>query len=140
MMEFQVLGSIEARDEGRTVALGGPQQRRLLAVLLADAGRVVPVDRLVDAVWSGDGAPDGASRTARTYVSRLRAALGDGFVVTREPGYLIDVRAARFDRASFEDLVAEARRTPPAVAVAAYDSALAQWRGPAFAEFADEWW
>ena len=42
-MEFRVLGSIEARDSGRTVALGGPQQRRLLGVLLADAGSVVSV-------------------------------------------------------------------------------------------------
>src|SRR6476620_8069526 len=88
-MEFRVLGSLEARDRGRALALGGPQQRRLLAVLLADAGNVVSVDRLVEAVWSGDAAPEGAARTTRTYVSRLRTALCDGFVVTREPGYLI---------------------------------------------------
>ena len=53
--------------------------------------------------------------TTRTYVSRLRGALGDGFVVTREPGYLIDVAGATFDKGSFEELVTQARRAEPAV-------------------------
>ena len=35
-MEFRVLGSIEAARTGGPVALGGPRQRRLLAVLLAE--------------------------------------------------------------------------------------------------------
>ena len=139
-MEFRVLGSIEARDGGRALPLGGPQQRRLLAVLLADAGKVVSVDRLVEAVWSGDPAPEGAARTTRTYVSRLRTALGDGFVVTREPGYLIDVTGAEFDRDSFDELVVQARRLEPAASVERYDEALGRWQGQAFAEFAEEWW
>jgi DNA-binding SARP family transcriptional activator/WD40 repeat protein len=142
-MEFRVLGSVEAREDDRTLALGGPQQRRLLAVLLADAGSVVPVDRLIAAGWPGDTAPDRGVRTTRTYVSRLRRSLGDGFVITQEPGYLLDVRGARFDKATFENLVTEARAAAPAapaVAVERYDEALAQWRGPAFAEFAHEWW
>src|SRR5947199_7131851 len=81
-----------------------------------------------------------AARTARTYVSRLRSALGDGYVVTREPGYLIDLTGANFDKASFEELVAGARRSDPTASVECYDEALGQWRGQAFAEFADEWW
>ena len=84
-MEFRVLGSIEAWEDGRSVALGGLQQRRLLAVLLADAGHVVSIDRLVETVWPDDTAANGAARTTRAYVSRLRGALGDGFVVTRGP-------------------------------------------------------
>jgi DNA-binding SARP family transcriptional activator/WD40 repeat protein len=140
MMEFHVLGSIEVRDGGRSVALGGPQQRRLLAVLLADLGQVVPVDRLVEAVWSSDAAPDGALRTTRTYVSRLRAALGDGYVLTREPGYLLDLDGAEVDKCVFEELVERARRAAPSDAISLYDEALGRWHGPAFAEFAEEWW
>src|SRR4051812_33389975 len=109
-MEFRVLGPVEAVDEGRPVRLGGAQQRRLLGVLLADADRVVPVSRLVDAVWPDDEPPEMALRTTRTYVSRLRAALGDGYVVTREPGYLIELGDATFDKSSFQQLIAEARR------------------------------
>src|SRR5215212_6304345 len=119
-MEFRVLGSIAACEDGRAVALGGPQQRRLLAVLLANAGQVVSVDRLVEAVWPDDEAPDGAVRTTRTYVSRLRGALGGGFVVTREPGYFIDVGHATFDQHCFEALVTDARAADASDSVGRY--------------------
>jgi len=55
-MDFRVLGPIEVSDGDRVIAVGGGQQRRLLAVLLANADRVVSLDRLVDCVWP-DGAP-----------------------------------------------------------------------------------
>ena len=38
------------------VALGGPKQRGLLAILVLEAGRVVPTDRLIDLLW-GEEAP-----------------------------------------------------------------------------------
>src|SRR6185437_3016678 len=61
-LEFGVLGPIEVRRDGQPVALGGPQQRRMIATLLAERGQVVSVDRLVDAVWP-EVPPDGARRT-----------------------------------------------------------------------------
>src|SRR5262249_49173517 len=85
-LQFGVLGPVEVRDDGGPIALGGPQQRRILAALLAEQGKVVAVDRLVDAIWP-EAPPDGARRTVMTYVSRLRQSLGDGYVVTQEPGY-----------------------------------------------------
>ena len=36
--------------------LGGPKQRAVLAVLLLEPGRVVSLDRIVDAVWGDDPA------------------------------------------------------------------------------------
>ena len=42
-MEFRILGSIEARVDGAPVALRGTKPRALLARLLIDAGRAVPV-------------------------------------------------------------------------------------------------
>ena len=66
-----------------------------------------------------------ALRTTRSYVSRLRAALGDGYVVTRSTGYLIDLGDAAFDKAMFQQLVAEARRTEPTEALGRYDEGLA---------------
>jgi DNA-binding SARP family transcriptional activator/WD40 repeat protein len=138
-MEFRVLGSIEAYEEGRALALGGPRQRCLLAVLLADAGRVVSLDRLVEAVWASDAPPEAALRTTRTYVSRLRRVIGDR-VLTREPGYLIDVAGADVDMVRFEELLTAARAMSGDAAVAGYDEALQVWRGRAFGEFADEWW
>lgn len=49
-----MLGPVAARVNGRPVELGGPQQRRLLAALVLDAGRVVSADRLADRLWSVD--------------------------------------------------------------------------------------
>ncbi|HUR16102.1 MAG TPA: winged helix-turn-helix domain-containing protein, partial [Candidatus Limnocylindrales bacterium] len=76
-VEFRVLGPVEALKNGQPVALGGPRQRTLLALLLLRPGRTVPVDELLDAIWAGEP-PAGAPTTIRSYVSRLRAALGDG--------------------------------------------------------------
>ena len=139
-LEFTVLGPVGCRRDGEPVPVGGPQQRRLLAALLADAGRVVLLDRLVEAIWA-DAAPDGARRTAMTYVSRLRAALGDGLVESVDPGYRLSLGDdATLDAASFERLVARSRTVPPSQALSILDEALGLWQGSAYGEFATEWW
>jgi len=90
-VQFRVLGPVDVIDNGRTVALGGKQQRRLLAVLVASCGRVVPVDRLVEVLWPGEDGPLDAVATLHTYIARLRRALGDRAVRRLEPGYQLDV-------------------------------------------------
>jgi DNA-binding SARP family transcriptional activator len=138
-LEFGVLGPVEVRAEGEVVALGGPQQRRVLGVLVAEAGHVVAVDRLVEAIWA-DAPPDSARHTVMTYVSRLRQSLGDGYVMTQEPGYCLSAPPEAIDVAQFERLVEQARRTSPAEAISLVERALGLWRGRAFGEFAEEWW
>ena len=76
-VDIRVLGPIEAWREGRPVALGGPRQRVLLALLLLERGRPVSAERMVEALWPA-GPPEGASTTIRTYVSKLRADRRDG--------------------------------------------------------------
>jgi DNA-binding SARP family transcriptional activator len=56
---------------GRDLRLGGPKQRSVLALLLLEAGRVVPSERLIDELWHGRP-PPGAVKTLRSYISRLR--------------------------------------------------------------------
>ena len=63
---------------------GGKQQQRLLAVLAANRGRVVPVGRLVEVLWPGEDGPVDAVATVPTYIARLRRALGDRAVVRLE--------------------------------------------------------
>jgi hypothetical protein len=59
-VEFRILGPVEVLDaQGRRLALGGPKQRALLAVLLLHAGEVVGVEWLVDELW-GEDPPEGA--------------------------------------------------------------------------------
>src|SRR4051794_3737982 len=139
-MRYRVLGPVEVERGGESVGVGGPQQRRLLGVLLIHRGHVVSSDRLVDALWSADGPPEGASRSLPTYVSRLRAVLGNGCVVAQASGYRLDPGDDTCDVDQFEGLVAEAEHSLPDRAVESYDHALSLWRGPAFGEFAAEWW
>ena len=51
-MQFAILGPLDVRAaDGQQLALGGPQQRALLAVLLVNANRVVSTDRLISWLW-----------------------------------------------------------------------------------------
>lgn len=142
MTRFGLLGPLELYGAGRPVAIGGPQQRRLLAALLVQAGQVVPADRLVAVLW-GDDPPPNALGSLRTYVSRLRDALGGGrdLLVTRPPGYALRADPEQVDARRFERLLADAGPTAaerPAAALSMLDEALGLWRGPALAEFADD--
>ena len=76
-MEFRLLGPFEASAAGEPLDLGGRKQRALLARLLLDAGRTVPVDRLIEDVW-GDESPATATKLVQVYVSKLRKCLPDG--------------------------------------------------------------
>ncbi|HEX5812050.1 MAG TPA: BTAD domain-containing putative transcriptional regulator, partial [Pseudonocardia sp.] len=123
------------------VELGGPKERCLLTVLTLHMGAVVTEDRLIEALWMGSP-PRTAGKTLQNYVLRLRRRLegcGDAAIVTRPPGYVLE--GLTTDAAAARALVADARRLAVrgehAAAVAMFDEALALWRGPALAEFAD---
>jgi DNA-binding SARP family transcriptional activator len=72
-IEFRVLGPLEVEVDGHAASLGGPKQRALLAALLLDAGRVVSIERLVDAVW-GEAPPATARHSVEVYVVGSGAA------------------------------------------------------------------
>ncbi len=140
-MQVGVLGPVHVTVDGAVVDLGSAKQRRLLVALTVDAGRVVSTDRLIAALWR-DTPPATALASLRTYVYRLRSCLGDDHarLVTRPPGYVLDVADEQIDARRFEQLLAQARddRSDPHERLNRVDEALALWRGPAFAEFADE--
>ncbi|HEX6686020.1 MAG TPA: BTAD domain-containing putative transcriptional regulator [Candidatus Limnocylindrales bacterium] len=118
--------------------MAAAQQRVLLAVLLAEAGHAVPVERLISEVW-GEHPPRTAVRTLQGYVFRLRRVLDDGgSIQTRDGGYAMATGDADVDLAVFERLVAAAKEELTADladdAEARLSEALALWRGPAFAD------
>lgn len=129
-MQYGLLGPLEVRSNGRTIAIGRGKQRALLASLALNAGRVVPAERLIDDLW-GDEPPATATTALQVYVSRLRKSLGEGAIETREPGYLVqgDVDVRRFD-----ELVSEARRSEPPRAAELLTEALSLWRGEALCD------
>jgi DNA-binding SARP family transcriptional activator len=146
--EFAVLGPFEMRAGSEVLAAAPRRVRLVLALLVANANRVVPLGELVDAVWEQCPPPD-AERTVRTYLSLLRTALrasmgpaAADLIVTRSPGYLLRVNPAAVDSARFERLAADGQRAlrsgRPEVASRTLSAALALWRGRPYAEF-DAW-
>ena len=102
-MDFRLLGPLEVRSAGASLALGGQKQRGVLAVLLLNANNVVTVDRVVDEVW-GATPPRTVEAYIQNCVSRLRAVLGREAIETHAGSYLLrvtpeDVDAMRFVRA-----------------------------------------
>jgi YVTN family beta-propeller protein len=140
-VEFLVLGPLDVRVHGRAVQLGGHKQRGLLALLLLNAGKVVSAERLIDALW-GERPPASAMNSVHVYVSQLRKVLGESRLVTRQPGYLLDVRPDEVDARRFERLLGEGRATrargDAAAARKLLGEALALWRGPPFADLGQE--
>jgi predicted ATPase/DNA-binding SARP family transcriptional activator len=141
VLELRFLGPVQAVRAGRDVALGGPRQRAVLALLALDAGRVVPAGRLVEELWRGRP-PLGAAKTLRSYVSRLRSALAPEMpLVPRGGGYVLSASSGQLDVARFERLVAEGQAVlgggEATAAGNRFREALALWRGPAFADVAE---
>jgi DNA-binding SARP family transcriptional activator len=130
-MEFRVLGPVEARVEGRSVSVGGPKPKTLLALLAIHAGRVVSLEQLVDAVW-GEQPPDQSRSSIYTYVSSLRRALGD--VLARSGGgYVLAAELDQVDLHVFTAEVGEGRRALAEgdleEAAARFAAASDAWRG-----------
>ncbi|MGY1702099.1 BTAD domain-containing putative transcriptional regulator [Geodermatophilus sp. SYSU D00766] len=147
-MRYRVLGPLEVTGpDGRPVDVGGAKPRALLALLLAEAGRVVAVDRIVETLW-GDEPPPTVTGTLQAYVSHLRRVLEPSrgprepatVLLTRAPGYRIAVDPDDLDSLRFARLVEEGDRaadTDPDAAVAALDRALELWRGEPLPELGD---
>jgi DNA-binding SARP family transcriptional activator len=135
--EFRLLGPIEARVDGRVLPVGHRRQWCVLAALLLDAGRAVPIDELVQRVW-GDHAPQRTRETLYCYLSRLRTALAPGEVhIVRQPaGYLLSVDPDAVDVHRFHRLAAQGRREN---ALDLFEQALGLWRGEPFAVLDTPW-
>ncbi|MEV0000396.1 BTAD domain-containing putative transcriptional regulator [Streptomyces sp. NPDC050848] len=144
-MRFAVLGETAVRTEdGRVVRVPELKVRALLASLLVDPGRPVATHRLVDDLW-GEEPPGNPVRALQAKVSQLRRVLeeaepgGRELVATRAPGYQLVLAEGALDADRFTALAARARaEARPARRAALFAEALELWRGPAFADFADE--
>ena len=135
-MRFALLGPLTVVGEaGERVSLSGPRLRTLLATLLLHANTPVSTEALAEAVWDA-APPPSAGETLRTYIRRLRQALGPRGalrVETHDPGYLIRVEPHELDVLEFEALC---RETADALHAADWDRASvagarasALWRG-----------
>lgn len=134
---YRLLGPLDVTTGASRIVLASRKQRLLLSILLVGAGRVVPADVLIDALWP-EALPSDPQGALRTQVSRLRRALGaaGGSLVAHPPGYRLDVEEGTVDADRFEELL---RRAKAGLGDerALLDEALSLWRGRALDEFAD---
>lgn len=138
MLELRILGPLEVLVEGAAVDLRRQKQRALLGLLLLRAGEVVSVDTLIEELWTGKPPPT-AKDALQNYVSQLRKSLGKEVILTRSPGYVLEIEPAQTDVGRFQQLVGGARGQSDAEARAVdLRAALALWRGPALADLAYE--
>ncbi len=138
-VRFAMLGVVQAWRDQEEIALGSPQQRAALCLLLLRQPAAVTLDEMIDSLW-GEAPPPGARGTARTYIHRLRRVLASGqdqdaAIESAGGGYVLRAEAAGVDLNVFHDHVSQARsaRTRENVAEAAEHlrSALSLWRGAA---------
>ncbi|WP_433472830.1 BTAD domain-containing putative transcriptional regulator [Spirillospora sp. CA-142024] len=137
-MRFGILGPVEVWADGAVVPVGGPLVRALLAMLLLDAGRAVPGERLIDGLY-GEEPPSGAANALQSQVSRLRRGLKDAGSVEGLPtGYRIVVDREDVDVHRFQELARDARQALAGgrheAAAGLFEEALGLWRGPALAD------
>jgi DNA-binding SARP family transcriptional activator len=138
-LELGVLGPLQVLADGRPVPIGRRGVRGLLALLVVEAGRTVPVDRIVDGLW-GDAPPATARTIVHGYVSRLRRLFaqadpsGSARIVTTPSGYQLEVDPWRLDLHRARELVAAARGKSATMRAGLLREALGLWRGPALAD------
>jgi DNA-binding SARP family transcriptional activator len=156
-MELRILGPVQVWAGGRSLPVGEPRQRAVLAALLADAGRPVSVDTLVDRVW-GDAPPPRARRSLQANVAKVRRVLqraaelaaesgeagGDAvpeLLVRGGGGYMITAGGAEVDALRFRDLVARCRPAPvdEQLRASRLREALGLWRGEPLAGVDGAW-
>ena len=144
-VEFGLLGSVEARVDGRIVDLGHARQRCVLAVLLRGRRPGGLGGPLVDRVWA-DRPPQRVRNTLYGYLSRLRQALAvaeGADIVRRSGGYVLEVEATAVDLHRFHDVTARARAAArnerDEQAATLFGQALGLWRGNAFAGLDTPW-
>ena len=136
-VEFLLLGPLEARRDGVPLRLGSLKHRILLAKLLLRANQPVSTDELIDAVW-GETPPATVRQSLQNHIAALRRALGSDLLITRDPGYMIQISPDQLDFERFQRLTLEGRQAlaeaDPERAARLLREGLRLWRGPALAD------
>src|SRR6266576_72392 len=116
LTEFNVLGPLEACRDGKALRLGSIKHRMLLAKLLLRPNEAVSTDELIDVVW-GHNPPATVRQSLQNHVAALRKAIEVGWpgnppalLLTRTPGYLLQVGEGQVDLQRFQALVAQGRQ------------------------------
>ena len=105
-MRFEVLGPLTVMDDGVVIRLRRAE-RRLLSILLLEAGKDVATDILIDRMWNGSP-PTTARNTLHAHISSLRRRLPD-VVVSTSDGYRLPTDGHELDLDEFGEGSSAAR-------------------------------
>jgi DNA-binding SARP family transcriptional activator/class 3 adenylate cyclase len=141
-LDVRILGPLEIRAGESRLTFAGERRGALLALLLLNANRVISIDQLIDELW-GEDPPGSGAKAVQVRVSQLRKSFADAglddLILTRPPGYVIELAPDQLDLGRFEHLVAESDAAvaagEPARSAELLREALALWRGQPLAEF-----
>ncbi|WP_432043038.1 BTAD domain-containing putative transcriptional regulator [Streptomyces cadmiisoli] len=140
-LRVEVLGPLRLLVGGAPVDVPGGRRRAVLALLALAEGRIVTVDRLVDALWPS-GVPASGRQALHNHVSRLRGHLGPAASRLRRhhDGYRLGLERDELDLAQARALLALAQASAerdPGGAFRLLREAHALWRGPLLADLTD---
>ena len=110
-------------------------ERRLLAILVANRGRPLRLEALVDELWP-EASPRSAANTLMSKISRLRQVLGRDGIRRTSNGFVLQLGVDGSDVERFERLARLVFDNGNAAALDDATAALALWRGEPFGEFA----
>lgn len=147
-MEIRILGPISIEPIGTVSTRLAPKPRKILALLLLNANKIVSTASLMTELW-GETPPKSATTTLQTYVLHLRKALGalweidlpdiaKNVLTTHTNGYMLSISPGTVDLHVYNKLVADGRRALEEGQIergaARFDEALALWSGPPLAD------
>ncbi|MFS8201268.1 AfsR/SARP family transcriptional regulator [Streptomyces sp. CWNU-52B] len=148
MLQVRLLGSVELALPGRTIEVGPPQRRAVLAALAVDVGRPVAVDVVIKRVW-GTAPPEGARRSVYAHIARIRqicertadAAGERPRLMRRSGGYVLEIDREQVDVHRFRHLVDQARAagSPDASRASLLSEALGLWLGEPLSGLDGSW-
>ncbi len=142
-VEFRLLGDVETHIDGAAVDIGYAQLRSVLAILLVEANRTVPVDHLVDRIWRDRKLPHRPRAALQHSVTVLRTALAaapDVTIAWRAPGYRLLADPDAIDLHRFRAFVGRAgAASDDDSAATALERALRLWRGEPFGGLDTGW-
>jgi DNA-binding SARP family transcriptional activator len=140
-MQINVLGPLEAWQDGNSVVPTARKPRQVLSLLAVNAGQMVPVPALVEELWGFERAPRSATQVVQTYILRLRECIGNGgagsakqVLTTRPGGYALEVAPEDVDVHRFQRLAQAGEQAllsgDHRAASSMLGGALELWRGP----------
>jgi DNA-binding SARP family transcriptional activator/tetratricopeptide (TPR) repeat protein len=145
-VDFTILGPTQLLVKGQPVTIGVAKQRALLTLLLANVGRPVPVETIMDQLWPGQ-MHDRIREHLYVGISRLRSSLAraERPCPLRLEGraYVLDIDPVRIDHRCFREQVERGRRAAAegdhVAARRRLTEALELWRGVPLRDLRSDW-